>query len=136
MHPAVGLLLERLVPKGGADVGGVWLPEGTVIGMNPWVAARDRSVYGHDANEFKPERWLEADEKQLKLMERNFLAFGGGTRTCLGKNISLLEMSKLVPQLLRRFDFELSEPNKEWTLHDYWFVRQTGLICKVKRRGG
>ncbi|KAK5136834.1 hypothetical protein LTR08_001756 [Meristemomyces frigidus] len=134
MHPAVGLLLERLVPQGGAEVGGVWLPEGTVIGMNPWVAARDKAVYGNDAYEFRPERWLEADEKQSKLMERNFLAFGSGTRSCLGKNVSLLEMSKLVPQLLRRFDFVLADPSKEWILHDYWFVKQTGLICRVTSR--
>lgn len=43
-------------------------------------------------------------------------------------------MSKMVPQLLRRFDFELEDPSKEWQLHDYWFVRQTGLLCKVKKR--
>lgn len=134
MHPAVGLLLERKVPAGGAEVGGMWLPEGTVVGINPWVAARDKEAYGQDAWDFRPERWLEADEKQLKLMERNFLAFGSGTRTCIGKNISLLEMSKLVPQLLRRFDFGLSDPRKEWVLHDYWFVKQSGLICKVKQR--
>ena len=134
MHPAVGLLLERVVPKGGAEVDDVFLPEGTVIGMNPWVASRDKSTYGDDANDFRPERWLDADEKRLKTMDRNFLAFGAGARTCLGKNISLLEMSKLVPQLLRYFDFELTNPEKTWTLHDYWFVRQTGLICRVKRR--
>ena len=134
MHPAVGLLLERVVPEGGAEVGGVWLPEKTVIGMNPWIASRDKATYGEDAYEFRPERWLEADEERLKIMDRNFLAFGGGARTCLGKNISFLEMSKLVPQVLRKFDFELSDPSKEWTLHDYWFVRQTGLICRVKRR--
>ncbi|KAG8165886.1 hypothetical protein KVR01_004438 [Diaporthe batatas] len=74
IHPAVGLLLERVVPRDGADIGGVWLPGGTVIGMNPWVAARDPSVYGEDAYSFRPERWLEADTAQLKLMERNFLA--------------------------------------------------------------
>lgn len=74
MHPAIGLLLERVVPKDGAEIGGVCLPEGTIIGMNPWVAARDRSVYGDDAYTFRPERWLEADAAQLKLMERNFLA--------------------------------------------------------------
>lgn len=104
------------------------------MGMNPWVAARDKTVYGADAYTFRPERWLEASTEELKIMERNFLAFGAGARTCLGKNISHLEMSKLVPQLLRRFDFELSDPSKEWKLHDFWFVRQTGLICKVKRR--
>ena len=78
MHPAVGLLLERVVPKGGAEISGVWLPEGTIIGINPWVAARDRSVYGDDAYAFRPERWLEADAAQLRLMERNFLAVGTG----------------------------------------------------------
>lgn len=134
MHPAVGLLLERVVPAGGAQLGGISLPQGTVVGMNPWVAARDKAVYGGDASTFRPERWLEASEERLKVMDRNFLAFGAGARTCLGKNISLLEMSKLVPQVLRRFEFELADPEKEWTLHDFWFVRQTGLICKVKRR--
>ncbi|EGP91637.1 putative P450 monooxygenase [Zymoseptoria tritici IPO323] len=134
LHPAVGQLLERRVPKGGADIGGAWLPEGTIVGMNPWVSARDGSVYGLDHDDFRPERWLEASETQLRLMDRNDLSFGAGARTCLGKNISILEMSKLIPELYRHFDFELTDPTKEWELHDYWFVKQTGLICKVKRR--
>lgn len=74
MHPAVGLLLERVVPRGGAEVGGAWLAGGTVVGINPWVAARDKEVYGEDADNFRPERWLEADADQLKVMERSFLA--------------------------------------------------------------
>lgn len=74
MHPAVGLLLERVVPRGGTEVGGMWLAGGTVVGNNPWVAARDKEVYGEDSEIFKPERWLDADEKGLKAMERNFLA--------------------------------------------------------------
>lgn len=74
MHPAVGQLLERLVPEGGASVAGVWLPGGTIVGVNPWVVSRDKSVYGADADIYRPERWLEADAPTLKLMERNFLA--------------------------------------------------------------
>ena len=134
MHPAVGLLLERVVPQGGATVAGGWLPEGTIVGVNPWVVAYDKSVYGTDADVYRPERWLEADKERLKLMERNFLAFGAGARTCLGKNISLLEMSKLVPQILREFRVELVDPAREWTLTDHWFVKQTGLICWISKR--
>ena len=74
MHPAVGQLLERVVPDGGATISGVWLPEGTIVGVNPWVPGRDKSTYGEDADEYRPERWLEADDQKLKLMERNFLA--------------------------------------------------------------
>ena len=64
----------------------------------------------------------------------SYLQFGAGARTCIGKNISLLEMSKLVPQVLRRFDFELAHPDRDWVLHDYWFVTQTGLDFKIKAR--
>lgn len=74
LHPAVGMLLERVVPEGGAVVAGGWLPEGTIVGVNPWVVSRDRSVYGKDADDYRPERWLDADAAELKLMERNFLA--------------------------------------------------------------
>jgi len=45
-----------------------------------------------------------------------------------------MEMSKLVPQLLMRYDFQLSDPNAEWTLVDYWFVRQEGLRLRVSKR--
>ena len=74
MHPAVGQLLERIVPEGGTTINGIVLPAGVIVGMNPWVAARDKNVYGHDADMFRPERWIEADESTLKLMDRNWLA--------------------------------------------------------------
>ena len=74
MHPAVGQLLERVVPEGGITLSGVRLSQGTIVGVNPWVPSRDRKTYGHDAEAYRPERWLEADAEQLKLMERNFLA--------------------------------------------------------------
>jgi len=48
--------------------------------------------------------------------------FGGGARTCIGKNISLLEISKVVPQLYRQFDFELDEDHN-YTKDCVWFVK-------------
>ena len=45
-----------------------------------------------------------------------------------------MEMSKLVPQLLRRYHVELADPNAEWELFDYWFVKQEGLRCVLSRR--
>ncbi|KAH6980629.1 putative P450 monooxygenase [Ilyonectria sp. MPI-CAGE-AT-0026] len=130
MHPAVGFLLERVVPKGDADFGDIHLSAGTVVGINPWVLAYDTDIYGQDANDFRPERWLEADSEFYKLMDRSFFAFGSGARTCLGKNISLMEMSKLVPQLLRSYTFKLADSNSSWKLHDFWFVRQSNMIFK------
>ena len=76
MHPAVGLLLERSVPKDGCIIAGTWLPGGTIVGISPWVMHRDRQVFGEDADVFRPERWLEADSDRLKMMDRSFMAVG------------------------------------------------------------
>ena len=41
-------------------------------------------------------------------------------------------MAKLIPQLVRKFDFELSDPKTEWKTSNHWFVKQTGLDYYVK----
>ncbi|KEF54568.1 uncharacterized protein A1O9_09010 [Exophiala aquamarina CBS 119918] len=133
MHPATGLPLARVVPKGGSTICGRYFPEDTVVGVNTWVAHRNKSVFGQDVDVFRPERWLESPEK-ASAMERYFMAFGIGSRTCIGKNISLLEISKLVPELVRRFDFELANPAEELQTHNVWFVKQTNIFVRVAKR--
>lgn len=72
-HPGVSYPLERLVPEGGAELCGVKLRAGTVVGINPVVAHHNADVYGSDAAIFRPERWLEADAERLKFMDRTLL---------------------------------------------------------------
>ena len=106
LHAPVGVVLERLVPKGGVTLCGRFLPEGTIVGCNPAVVHMDRRVYGrkYPVDQYHPERWLEATDEEKADMERCFMAFGSGKRSCIGKNISLLEVYKLVPLLLSRFE--------------------------------
>ncbi|KAF5677377.1 pisatin demethylase [Fusarium circinatum] len=84
MHPSVGLTLPRNVPKGGSMICGEWFPEGTRVGVNAAVVHRDKTIFGDDANEFRPERWFQDDRED---MERHMFQFGGGSRTCIGKNL-------------------------------------------------
>lgn len=74
IHPGVGLPLERLVPREGATICDVHLPADTNVFMMAPVMHMDKNIYGEDAYEFRPERWLEASPEQLKAMERSFLA--------------------------------------------------------------
>lgn len=104
MHPAAGLPLERIVPPSGMDILGHQIPGGTIVGCNAWVLHRRPEVFGPDVDDFRPERWLEASPEQLKKMKATMFQFGAGARTCIGKNISLLEIYKLVPSVLRRFE--------------------------------
>lgn len=133
LHPAVGLGLQRVVPAGGAELAGRYFPAGTTVGINPWVAHRNQRHFGKDADIWRPERWMENGSGDL---EKYNLTFGMGSRTCVGKNISLLEMTKLIPQLVRSFDFQLEEGllGMECETENRWFVKQVNLKGKVFNR--
>lgn len=69
VRPAVGLNITRLVPKEGTELDGHFFPAGTRIAVNGWVLHRDRKTFGEDADYFRPERWLE-DEERARVMDR------------------------------------------------------------------
>jgi len=104
LYPSVGGILERVTPPGGAEIMGKWYPGSTIVGCNAWVIHQRREIFGEDASDFRPERWIEGDPDSIKKMNNNFFAFGAGSRACLGRNISLLEIGKAVPVWLRMFD--------------------------------
>jgi len=141
LHPAPGLPMERIVPPQGAEIAGHFIKGGTIVGVSAWVMHRRREVFGEDVEDFRPERWLvdeskerDEEEKRIKEMTGTMVHFGMGARTCIGKNISLLEIYKLVPTFLRRFEVRLENPEKEWTLHNAWFVRQLNFNTLFRRR--
>jgi len=134
LHPATGLPLWRVVPPEGAEICGYHFKGGEIVGANSWVLHRNEDVWGADVDVFRPERWLDEPEAKLKAMERAYMPFGLGARTCIGKNVSMLEMSKLIPQLVRRFSFELERKDKPWKTANYWFVKQLDFMVRVKER--
>ncbi|KAE8447538.1 hypothetical protein EG329_010668 [Mollisiaceae sp. DMI_Dod_QoI] len=139
VFPATGLGMQRIVPKEGARLAGRWFRGGETVGINAWVAHANKGVFGEDAESWRPERWLEIEEEGRGAeVERYFFSFGMGSRSCFGKNISLLEMSKLVPLLVRKFDFELDErlqgEGKEWKTLNRWFVKQLDFGVRIKLR--
>lgn len=84
IHPALGTMIPRYVPKQGAMITGKWFPGGTRVGINSLVVHHDKGVFGADADEFVPERWLRCGEKEAAYMERHLLTFGYGPRICIG----------------------------------------------------
>lgn len=56
--------------------------------MNAMVVQFDKEVFGEDAHEFRPERWLQSEER-YRAMDKAMLVFGAGTRTCIGKHVSI-----------------------------------------------
>ncbi|KAF4539081.1 putative cytochrome P450 oxidoreductase [Lasiodiplodia theobromae] len=125
-HAATGFVLEREVPAGGAEIAGQAIPGGTIVGINSWVMHANKEVYGEDAEAFRPERWFE-DDQRVREMKRCNMSFGAGPRVCIGRNISMMEIIKFIPALMRRFDFKLANPEQEWEVLGHWFTKQTNL---------
>ncbi|KIW16028.1 hypothetical protein PV08_06079 [Exophiala spinifera] len=63
VHPATGLPMVRVVPKGGSTIAGRYFPAKTEVGVNSWVAHANQRIFGPDADKFRPERWLESAER-------------------------------------------------------------------------
>jgi cytochrome P450 len=143
MHPGVAMCLERYVPDEGLTLpDGQYIPGGCIVGMNPYVLARNKSVWGEDAEFFRPERWLrdetreteEAYQERLKRMNAADLTFGAGSRVCIGRNLGMMEVYKVVATLVSRYEVELADPKGEWKTHNSFFVRQEGIEVRLRRR--
>jgi hypothetical protein len=91
IHPSIGMSMPRHVPEGGREIAGYFFPAGTKVGISPAVMHFDEAIFGKDAKDFVPERWLKKDASN---MDRYMLHFGQGARTCIGKNVSLLCLLK------------------------------------------
>lgn len=84
VRPAVGLNITRLVPPEGTELDGQFFKAGTRIAVNGWVLHRDRKTFGEDADHFRPERWLE-DEQRAKTMDRYMFQVSNFTGRCVGR---------------------------------------------------
>lgn len=83
------------------------------IMMVPIIAVnRDKSIWGEDADEFRPERWESISEASSEVpgVWGNMLTFLGGPRACIGYRFALIELKALLFTLVRAFEFELGVP--------------------------
>ncbi|ORZ30371.1 cytochrome P450 [Catenaria anguillulae PL171] len=87
----------------------VW-PDGTRIRAGdgivwiPWVLGRLRELWGDDALEYRPSRWLEMDKLPSPFV---YPVFNAGPRTCLGQSMVMLQGVACLVELARHFDFEM-----------------------------
>jgi cytochrome P450 len=104
IHPVLGHVVERVVPADGLTLpDGTVLPPGTIVGVNPWVMHENEAIFGKNADQYIPERWLqgaseapEAYRARIKKMKDADMSFGGGNRACLGRPLALMELYKVV----------------------------------------
>lgn len=68
---------------------GTHIKKGDYILWCPYAQGRSEKVWGPDAKEFKPERWITPDGEIRRESQGKWPAFHAGPRVCLGKSLQL-----------------------------------------------
>ncbi|KAI6100367.1 cytochrome P450 [Pisolithus sp. B1] len=106
-------LSEPVQTRSGELVDSISVTKGTRIGISITGMNRSSAVWGADAKQFRPERWLEGAGIPKKAQEiqgyRHLLTFSDGTRTCLGKVFAITEFKVVLSVLVKSFVFEMRD---------------------------
>ncbi|KAH7926999.1 cytochrome P450 [Leucogyrophana mollusca] len=82
----------------------LFIPAGTTVTYSVLLMHRRTDLWGPDAQEFDPDRFL--DERLHKYLTKNpfiFMPFNAGPRICLGQQFAYNEMSFMLIRLLQNF---------------------------------
>lgn len=86
---------RRWSPPGNAfELAGRYVPPGTSVAASACEIGRNRTLYGSNADEFDPDRWLKASEEDLRRWDTLDVHWGFGVRRCLGRHIGAMVLYK------------------------------------------
>ncbi|KAM0324813.1 hypothetical protein ACHAQA_007779 [Verticillium albo-atrum] len=135
IFPPVAGLMAKEVPPQGDTWNGVHLPGGTRIGYGAWGIMHNKKIWGDDADEFRPERWLEGPAEKIRELDSTLdLVFSYGRWQCLGRPVALMELGKVFFELPRRFDLSLVDPTKPWKSSNCGIFAQSEFWVRASRR--
>ncbi|XP_034590965.1 cytochrome P450 704C1 isoform X2 [Setaria viridis] len=105
-------------------------------GMNYMIYAMGRMTYlwGEDAEDFRPERWLVNGVFQQESPYK-FVSFNAGPRICLGKEFAYRQMKIVAATLIHFFRFKLADESKDATYKTMFTLHMDkGLHLHAYRR--
>ncbi|KAF8679174.1 hypothetical protein HU200_045940 [Digitaria exilis] len=106
LYSPVPLIRRRTTSP--VELGGVVVPEDSLLTIPIATLHRDREVWGDDAGEFNPLRFDAGTTKTAPKNLSALLAFSSGPRSCIGQNFAMIETRAAIAAILQRFKLELS----------------------------
>lgn len=132
VYPPVATGFPRVVPEGGSEISGHYIPGGTSVYVSQHATYHSERNF-KDAEKFVPERWLGTGEYDVDKKEA-FNPFSFGPRNCIGKNLAWAELRLITAAVFFAFDLELVDKKQDWLgeqeVHTLW--KKPQLIVKLK----
>ncbi|KAI7161010.1 cytochrome P450 monooxygenase-like protein [Hortaea werneckii] len=140
LYGAAPGMLPRAVPPAGAEVGGFYLPPGTIATTQSYSLHRDPRIFS-EPESFRPERWYDATSKYRlnDTAKAVFSPFGAGSRTCLGIHLAYMELRLAAVGFFRQISKNaMLSPSctKEcMEQENYFLIAPAGHRCEVVLKG-
>jgi len=105
--------------KDGQMLDEIAVPANTTVVLGIWATNLTQILWGDDAHEWKPERWLSplpdsVLEARIPGVYSHLMTFLAGNRACIGFKFSQLEMKVVLAMLIETFTFEPSQKEIYW----------------------
>ncbi|KAI1460531.1 cytochrome P450 [Annulohypoxylon moriforme] len=112
MYPPVAADLPRVVPKGGATIGGKYVAENSIVSVWQWSINHNPELWT-DPTKYVPERWM-GDPKYQNDAFDAMQPFSFGPRNCIGRNLAYAEMRLILAKIIYNFDMTISNDSLRW----------------------
>ncbi|XP_072980676.1 cytochrome P450 94C1-like [Typha angustifolia] len=80
--------------------------KGTRVTYHAYAMGRMEELWGEDAAEFRPERWLQ-NGAFVPVSPFKYPVFHAGLRICVGKEMALMEMKAVITAVVSSFDIDV-----------------------------
>ncbi|KAI0760477.1 cytochrome P450 [Fomes fomentarius] len=120
-HDVVLPLSQTIMGVDGSMMHEIPVPKDTTVVIGIQSSNTNKAIWGEDAGEWKPERWLSplpdtVTEARIPGIYSNLMTFLGGGRACIGFKFSQHEMKVVLSQLLTKFTFAPSDKPVVWNM--------------------
>ena len=115
--------------------GGKYLiPAGQSISCFLPIAGRDTSVFGADADEYRPERMY--SENFTKLPANAWKPFGNGARGCIGRPFAWQEAIMALALILQNFNLRMDDSSYQLKIKQTLTIKPDGFHMRATLRDG
>ncbi|KAI9658858.1 MAG: hypothetical protein M1831_003884 [Alyxoria varia] len=116
LYPTVPVTIRVVVRE--TPLGNEVLPVGTTVLMSPWATNRSHHHWGPDADEFRPQRWINEDGTPNNTggsrSNYSLMTFLHGPRSCIGQGFARSELKCLLAAFVGIYEFELARPVEDY----------------------
>ena len=129
LHPPLIILMRKVMYD--FHYKGWTIPAGKLVGVSPAVSNR-MPEYFPDPDHYDPTRYEPGREEDKRAFA--WIPFGAGRHKCVGSAFAMMQLKAIFSDLLRNYEFELSQPHNSYKNDHSKMVVQIAQPCLARYR--